>query len=411
MPKSTPVPLMASRLNLVGKVLEALRKMDQQSSPLLLIFWGSRGSGKTTFLEETRNRLSSEPDVEVAGYWDMMEAQTKNIPKKILKAVDAKKTRLKTVIFDNMDVLLKDESGRTFFDFESKAILPLIERGDTLIIIGSQVELNLWQEYDVRLRLENHHIGPLSLEEIKEMVIGEKINAETVYELTFGQPKAIEKYITHTKWSGEDVARFATAYFLEELPKETRETAQMVSLFPAFNVYILRKVQGNANTDDDGLLAQYMDQINELTRRWIVRFDTDSGAYRFTDQAIRRLLALHVAASRPGQFTEIQQIAAEYFQEEAQNATYLPQLIVSAIYHQAQASRAKSQGKRGVHCVKWVESMRDYWNGANWKQVIEQWQSGDKNPELKNEITSLIGAGNFQRISALFLQYKLEMEA
>ena len=341
----------------------------------------------------------------------MLETQTKTLSKKIWKAVDTKKARYKAVFLDNMDMLLKDESGRTFFDFESKAILPLIERGDTLIIIGSQVELNLWQEYDVRLRLENHHIGPLNLEEINEMVKGKKFNAETVYQLTFGQPKAIEKYMTHSKWGEEDVARFATSYFLEELPKKTREIAQLVSLFPAFNVYILRKVQGNANIDDDGLLAQYMDQINELPRRWIVRFDTDSGAYRFTDQAIGRLLALHYAFSRSEQFNTIQQIAAEYFQEEAQNATYLPQLIVSAIYHQAQASRAKSQGKRGAHCVKWVESMRDYWNGANWKQVIEQWESGDKNHDLKNEITSLIGVGYFQKITDLFLQYKKEMEA
>ena len=402
---------MASRLNLVGKVLDALKKMDQPSSPRLLIFWGSRGSGKTTFIEETRKRLSSEPNIEVAGYWDVSASKPKGLPARIMKAVVARKAKTKAIFLDNLDVLLKDSSGRDFFNFESKVILPLIEQGDTLIVVGSQVELNLWQEYDVRLRQENHHIGPLNLDEISEMVRGTKFNAATAYKLTFGQPKALEKYLSHPKWTEQDAARFASNYFLEELPKETREIAQMVSLFPAFNVYILRKVQGNANTEDDGLLARYMDQINELTRRWIVRFDTDSGGYRFTDQAIRRLLSLHVASSRPKQFNEIQQIAAEYFQEEAQNATYLPQLIVSAVYHQAQASRAKSQGKRGAHCVKWVESMRDYWNGANWKQVIEQWESGDKNPELKNEITSLIGVGYFQKITGLFLQYKKEMEA
>jgi hypothetical protein len=243
------------------------------------------------------------------------------------------------------------------------------------------------------------------------MVKGTKLDAETVYNLTFGQPKAVEEYLSHRKWTQQETARFASNYFLEELPPETREIAQMVSLLPAFNVYILRKVQGNANTEDDGLLAQYNEQINELTRRWIVQFDTDSGAYRFTDNAVRRLLALHYAASRPKQFNDIQGIAAEYFQEEAKSASFLPQLIVSAIYHQAQSSRAQSPGKRGAHCVKWVQSMRDHWNGANWKQVIDKWESGDGDPELKNEIRSLIGDRYHKKISEMFSEYKKEMEA
>jgi hypothetical protein len=404
-------PLMASRLNLINKIIRALGKMENPSSPLLLVFWGSRGSGKTTFLEEAKRRLSSEPDMAIAGLWDLSKSKFQELPEKILKTIRNKKSKYKAVFIDNMDILLKDPSGKDFFDFENKAILPLIEQGDTLILMGSQVELSLWQEYDVRLRQENYHLGSLSLDEIKEMVKGTKFDAETVYKLTFGQPKALEEYLSHPKWDEQDTARFASNYFLEELPKETRNIAQMVSLFPAFNVYILRKAQGDENKEDDGLLALYNEQINELTRRWIVQFDTDSGAYRFTDNAIRRLLALHYALSRPKQFKQIQHIAAEYFQEEAKSASFLPQIIVSAIYHQAQASRAQSEGKRGAHCVKWVESMRDYWNGANWKQVIEKWESGDGNKELKNEIISLIGTRHHQKISEIFSQYKKEMEA
>ena len=403
--------LLASRINLFSNILSALENTDSKNIPLLLVFWGSRGCGKTTFLTEAQKRLSSNSEIEIAGFWDMSKSNSHDLPSLILEAVKNKSAKYKAVIIDNMDVLLKDPSGRDFFDFESNAILPLIEQGDTLIIAGSQVELSLWQEYDVRLRQENHHLGPLDLDEIKEIIKGTEFNAETVYELTFGQPKVLEEYLSHPRWTERDTTRFASDYFLEELPDETRGIAQTVSLFPAFNVFILRKALGDEKKEDEGLLSKYNDQIDELTRHWIIQYDTDTGAFRFTDNAIRRLLALHFAISRPKQFDRIQRIAAEYFQEEAKSASYLPQLIVSAVYHQAQANRALSEGRRGAHCVNWVEKMRDYWNGADWEQVIEMWGSGAGNLELKNEIVSLIGTRHYQKISDMFSQYKKEMEA
>lgn len=412
MPKTTHSnALMASRLNLAEKVLDALGKMSNGASPLLLVFWGSRGSGKTTFLEEVNKRLSAKVNVGVAGFWDLSKTTAKGLPPKILKSVGNKKEAYKTVIFDNMDVLLKDPSGRDFFDFESSLVLPLVERGDTLIIAGSQLELSQWQEYDVRLRQENHQLGPLSLDEVREMVKDGKLGAETVHNLTFGHPKVMEEYLAHPKWKKADAARFASKYFLEELPAETKEIAQIASLFPAFNVYILKKSRGDGNSEDDALLARYNGQINELTRRWIIRFDTDSGAYRFTDNAVRRLLALDYGLKQPKRFAEIQRIAANYFQEEAKSAAFLPQLIVSAVYHQAQTVRAQASGKRGAHCVKWVRSMRDHWNGANWKQVLQKWESADGDPELKDEILSLIGEKYHKKIAAMFSTYREEMEA
>jgi hypothetical protein len=55
--------------------------------------------------------------------------------------------------------------------------------------------------------------------------------------------------------------------------------------------------------------------------------------------------------------------------------------------------------------------MRDHWNGANWKQEIEKWESGDGDPELKDEILSLIGDKYHKKISEMFSEYKKEMEA
>lgn len=405
------IPLIASRINLVNKILDASMKMENQSGPLLLVFWGSRGSGKTTFLEGAKHALSSNTGIGVAGFWDLSTGKPGNLPGEILKAVGNKKNKYKAIFFDNMDVLLRDSSGREFFDFESNLILPLIERGDTIIAAASRVELSQWQEYDVRLRQENHQLHPLTLDEIEDLVKGRKVDADTVYHLTLGHPKALEKYLSHPKWDAQEVARFASKYFTEELPGKTRKMAQTASLLPTFNVYLLRKVHGDTNSDEDGLLSHYNEQINELTRRWIIRFDADNGAYRFTDSAVRRLLAVDYAADHQKEFNHIQRIAAEYFQEEAKSATFLPQLIVSAIYHQAQISRGKTPGSRGAHCIKWVESMRNYWNGANWKLVIEKWENMVGNMGLKHELLSLIGEKHHQQISGKFSEYKMEMEA
>ncbi len=130
--------LMASRLDLVNKILGVIGKMEDPSSPLLLVFWGSRGSGKTTFLEEAKRQLSSEPNMAIAGLWDLSTSNPQELSEKILKAVRKKKSKYKAVLLDNMDVLLKDPSGRDFFDFENNTILPLIEQGDTLILIGNE---------------------------------------------------------------------------------------------------------------------------------------------------------------------------------------------------------------------------------------------------------------------------------
>ncbi len=402
--------LLASRVNPLNIVLDAQKRLDLQDGPLLLVFWGSRGCGKTTFLRETQKRLSLDPNIEIAGFWDLESQEASDLPERILEAVRSRTSKHKAIFIDNLDRLLKDSTGREFFGFEQEAILPLIERGDTLIIAGSQVGLNQWQEYDVRDREESYQLGPLSLDEVREMLKTTKIDPETCYELTFGQPRVLDEYLSNPDWTEKEIARFAAEYFLEDLPDETREITQTVSLLPAFNIYILRKVRGDEKKDDEDLLSKYNDQINELTSRWIVQFDIDTGDYRFTDNAIRRLLALNLLKTRPKQFDQIQRIAAEYFQEEAKSASYLPQLIVSSIYHQAQANRTLSEAKRGLLCVNWIKEMRNFWNGARWEQVLEMWETGAGSPELRDEITSLIGEKYHKKIAEMFLQYKKEME-
>jgi hypothetical protein len=413
---------LASRQALFDKISEAMSAMEQPTSPLLLVFWGSDGVGKTTFLEEAKKRLASEPDVGIAGFWDLEDHREDNfldknrgyklheLPELILSAVESQSARRKVVLLDNLEDLLKIMNGEDFFDFENKAILPLIEREDTLILAGSQIELNQWQEYDVRFRQCNYHLDALSLDQVKQMLVGTDINPIVAYRLTLGQPAMLYAYINEPHQTEKEIARKAADYFLQGFKPEPRDIAQVASLLPAFNIYVLRKIRKDDDNDDERLSSQYNEHVNELTRRGMIQFDSDLGAYRFTDEAVRRLLALDYRFSNPGPYDEAQKIAAEYFEEEAKGAAFLPRLIVSAVYHQAQTNRKLTQAKRGDHCIRWIRRMRNSWNDANWEQVLAMWNSSLNSSELKDELVSLIGDKTFKKITQMFRSYQAEME-
>ena len=405
--------LLASRQKLLEQIFNAMSTMDQPMTPLLLVFWGSQGGGKTTFLKDAEKRLASEPDVGIAGFWtieDYKKNKFAELPGLILGAIQSQPAKRKVVILDNFEALLEAVTGEDFFDFENKAILPLIERGDTLILAGSQNELNQWQEYDVRFRQCNYHLAPLSLEEVKQMLDGSEFDPNVAYRLTFGQSQMLSLHMEEPQWTEEEISHKAADYFLEDLEAAPREIARIASLLPAFNIYILRKIRSDDQSEDEGLLSNYHDHVNELARRGLIQYDADLGAYRFTDDAVRRLLALNYRFSDPKQYDEAQKIAAEYFEEEAKGAAFLPRLIVSAVYHQAQANRKLSQAKRGDLCARWIRRMRNSWNGANWDQVMSMWESSLSSNELKDELVSLIGEKTFKKITKMFIGYQAEME-
>jgi hypothetical protein len=217
-------------------------------------------------------------------------------------------------------------------------------------------------------------------------------------------------HVKEPDWTEKEICSFAMDYFLDGFQLETKQIAQIASLLPAFNMYVLRKARGDDKDEDEGLLNSYHDHVNELTRKWMVQFDADIGAYRFTDDAVRRLLALAYLISNSESYDKIQMIAARYFEEEAKGAAFLPRLIVSAVYHHAQANRKLSKSKRGELCINWIKRMRKFWNGASWEQVLSMWNSGLNSSELRDELISLIGEKPFKRISKIFLDYKVEME-
>ena len=145
----------------------------------------------------------------------------------------------------------------------------------------------------MRVRQENHQLPPMKADEIKEILQGENLNEQRAYEITFGHPKMLEFLMAHPDWTEKEISQHAREYFLEGFTDEIKELAYIASLLPLFNTFILRKIQNKNMDDDNSLLLTYNEQVNELTRRWIVRYDTQVGAYRFTDSSVRRLLALN----------------------------------------------------------------------------------------------------------------------
>jgi hypothetical protein len=394
--------ILAPRVPLLNDLVKAQSQLADRTGMLLLNFWGSRGSGRTTFLQAAQKRLLRNPEMSLAGEWDASLMNVAELSTAIRNAISVQKGKYKLVLIDNLDsLLMHDADGSDFFEFESKVILPLVEKEDTLIVTGSQIEITLWQEYDVRVRQENHQLPPMKADEIKEVLQGESINEQRAYEITFGQPKMLELYMAHPDWTEKEISQHAREYFLEGFTDEIKELAYTASLLPLFNTFILRKIQKKNTADNNSLLMAYNDQVNELTRRWIVRYDTQVGAYRFTDSSVRRLLAQNFKLQDPTRFEGTHKIIADYFMEEAGGVSYLSQVFVSAIYHLAQSKCSLPIETRGATCLEWIKTMKLTWLGARWDQVLKAWETGAGDYATREELTTLIGSKSFSKITAI----------
>ena len=401
--------LLASRLPLLDLVFKAQDKLNFPEGRLVLTFWGSKGCGKTTFLNAVKERFSNKDEIGIAGFWNASEIEVSDLSRAVLESIANQSSKYKLVLIDNLDALLLKADGGDFFEFESNTILKLIERGDTLIITSSQIEINLWQVYDVRERQENRQLVPLKVEELKEVVDGTDISSELAYQMTFGHPKMLESLLAHRKWTEKEISHYAQKYFLENVHEETKELARIASLLPVFNIYILREIRkGSENNklEQGDMLMWYNDHINELTRQWIVQFDSRVGAYRFTDGAVRRLIARDFVLNSSEQFHRIHSIVADYYREETKSISYLPQIFVSAIYHLAQTQISLSEEKRGAYCLRWIRDMYDSWRGARWEQVLESWEIGANDYSIKEELKSLIGSKYYSKITETLQENK-----
>jgi len=387
------LPIERSRTPLVQFVSAALDQIGKTGNSSLLTFWGSKGIGKTEILK----RIMNEPGIaERATAFEILDLELLSLEqvKEAIQSNLAKATKDKAVLvrLDNLDALLRVGDSHSFFDFESETILPALEQKNVLLLASSQIEITQWREYEVRIRQENHRVPPMALDEVAGIVHNKDLPAEKVFQLTLGQPQAAAWLRDHPDLSAEKLADRAHRFFLEGLPDKAREIADVLCLLPVFNPYLLHRIlyTGNAPESETQYVV-YLEHIREFIRHGIVYWDINLGAYRFSDSAVRRLLARRVRNRDLKLFERVQSVSAGYYQAEARHPGYLHLHLVSAIYHTAMAEPTRTPQEAGKTCLEWVKANRSSWMSARREEVLEAWKSGAGEPAVSQEIQDAIG--------------------
>lgn len=401
-----------SRMSLLDAAAKALEQLQKgEFTPTLLTFWGSKGMGKTKLLKSICQYLSEK--------YPSIPAQTLNVEGLVLDEIRGSLSDggvgdnqdVNVILLDNIDELLRRSvEGDAFFEFEKGIILPLIEKANTLIITTSLIELNQWREDDVRVRLLNIRIPAWEEHEVAAMAEKAGMDANEVFALTCGQPKVVSWLLKNQTLSAKELAGQATTYFLDGIPEEARKIADIICLMPVFNAFLLQKII-NDDSKPEVSYMQCLVWLKEYIRRGLIFWDVSIGSYRFTDSAVRRLLARWILNDTPDHYQKIQQMAWDYFREEARGPGYLHIYLVSAVYHRAQTMRLQASREVGETLLKWVQDNLNNWRSARWGEVLTAWQSGAGEEAVRQEIEHLIGVKSFSAIESEIIKANQAMEA
>ena len=379
-------------------IQNALGCLLAPENPRLFTFWAGRGGGKTTFLSFLREMFTNANDVLLLGPWDFRSSLPETLASQVLASVqEAPAGARKIVLLDNLDELLHTGDGEPFFTFERQVLRELVRRGDTLIIVTSRAPLIQWRDYDVRISARNLHIPPLRREDVAEWAREQQMDPDQAFAISLGHPQVLAWLQEEPNIPPEEMDRKVADLFLNGLSGETRQLAEVASLFPVFDLAALRPVLSAEDTES--FYSEYVERLEELIRKGLVFWDGEVGAYRFRESTVRRLLARGVLHRDPEQFRRIHQIAAGYYQQEAQRAAYLHRSLVSALYHTAQAHFGKEEA--GKVCTRWIEDTLGTWLGAPWEKVLWAWKTGAGDEATREELQALLGPAAFERITRL----------
>jgi hypothetical protein len=380
---------------MVGESITCLSTPDE---PSILTFWAGPGGGKTTFLNIVRDKYAGDTLL-LSGPWDFRSSPPEVLASQVLTAVrDAPDESKKLVLLDNLDELLHTGDGEPFFAFERQVLCELVRRGDTLIIVTSRAPLVQWRDYEVRISARNLHIPPLRREDVAEWARERQLDPDQAFEISLGHPQVLAWLQEQPNLPPEEIDWKVADLFLNGLSEKTRQLAEVASLFPVFDLAVLRPVLSAEDTES--FYSEYVERLEELIRKGLVFWDGEVGAYRFRESTVRRLLARGVLHRDPEQFRRIHQVAAGYYQHEAQRAAHLHRLLVSALYHTAQAHFAKAE-EAGKACIHWIENTLGMWTEASWEKVLRVWETGAGDEAIREELQTLLGPAAFERVSRL----------
>ncbi len=395
---------------LIKLCLDVLARLTQTAEIRLLDFWTYRGGGKTTFLHRLKAALDR-PDVAVIGLWDVAVSEMEYLIREILQALEISPLQKKVVLLDNIDHLLRIGNGESFFEFERRLILPLLERNDVLIVTTGKLSLLPWGEYDVRICRESHLIRALNQQEVIQLAELWSLDAQRLFELSLGYPQVLSWLQQEPHLSVKILAQRITDYFLADFSPAERELAAATALLPAFDVAVLRKVLPLAGQEtEESLYAAYIDHIRSLLAAGLAAWNMNVGAYCMMNSTVRRLLARSFQVLYPERFKEIHKAATDYYQSEARYAGYLHRTLVSALYHTACVQSTQAGTDVGEFCKRWVEDHIPGWDGADWKAVLRAWENGAGDIALREELEVLLGIEVVAEITQLLTQAQHTME-
>lgn len=401
MSSSLSIWLAKSRQAIITTILTALEELTTSKNSGLLILWGGRGVGKTLLLDITEESIEASNSKTAVQRWDLSQHSPDDIRTRISNCINATESnQSQVVLLDNFDLLLRnDPDGSDFFDIEREVFLPAVEKGSCLFIVTSQIELTQWREDEVRLRQQSCEITSLSRLETNTLIPKLGLDTKKLYDSTFGHPKAIDWLLKEPKMSEEELSIRAFNYFLEGLNPGIQKLAEQVCLMPMFNPFLLRLIASQDDSDGSILYLNHLDQIRELIGVGLIFWDISIGAYRFRDNAVRRLLARKVRVREPQLFRDVNKIASDYYKAEARSASFLHRHLVSAVYHLANTLIANNDYENDKKYISWVCDNLSHWIGAQWDEVLKMWVNGANNPALSEEMKDLISIESFEKIT------------
>jgi hypothetical protein len=395
----------------LAQVELAIEAVKTAEGAVLLTLWANRGGGKTTCLHWLQAELAGRETIVMLGLWDVAAVPLDEALSQICAAVQsAAAHKTKVLLIDNVDRLLSEEA-EAFFRFEKEIVLPLVERGDGVLVSTSRSMLRQWQEYEVRDRHANWPIPVLNDEDLAWLAARWGMPVDRLKTATLGYPQVAGWLRDQPNLADDELADQISVHFFSGLSEQVIKLARAVCLLPMFNAAILWQILAEDKPTAGSLYADVLDRLREMIGAGLIFWDPPSGMYRFASGVVWRLLARSRWQPRDAEVRRVHETAASYFKLEARRLAYLPYSLIGALYHLSSVSRFDEAGPPGEAALRWLNENFSLWLGADWPRVWAVWRSGADNPNLVVEIQSLLGQEVYEEISRRLQQAAQPVEA
>jgi ATPase family associated with various cellular activities (AAA) len=399
------LPGAASRRQHVDYVLKVVTTFKPGVSPAIIIFCGSRGCGKSTILEELRQKLAACPDVCLLGKWSFEEMQPPEVEagiRAVWEGLPAGQTGV--ILIDHLDEPLRQDGHdeQILHKFEQEIMSEAVMRRNLMIVATSTEELRIWCDPDVRSQAHTIQLTPLQPEEVARAAEEHGLDGNRAMQISCGHPQVLAWWLAEPSLGEEEIARRAVEFFLAGMPAEDRQVALLAAAMPQLDSFIMLTA-----LEDASQLAA-LEKVHMLMNAGLVHWEDTYGYYYFYDSSVRQLLARRLFYADPDKFDDTHRKASDYFKELARGAVYLERFLVGAVYHSAYAQRDLPTVRNGTAILTWLKKAGEYWLNANWAKVITAWETGAKESAVREEIIGLIGAEKFAAITTYLKHVQAE---